>query len=128
LRRDLELTDPELAHRTLELQAERFLPTLSGTPSTLKKARRYVNDLLIGWPKKSPRLLSKIRKGDCEPRFPEAFSDRTAWSLFNAFTETLKGNLTEAETSLFMRPAITIDRVKRRACREIVLEIGSCVA
>ena len=66
LRRDLELTDPELAHRTLESQAERFLPTLSGTPSTLKKARRYVNDLLTGWPKKSSRLLSKIRKGNCE--------------------------------------------------------------
>ncbi len=66
LRRDLELTDPELAHRTLESQAERFLPTLSGTPSTLKKARRYVNDFLNGWPKKSPRLISKIRKGDCD--------------------------------------------------------------
>ena len=35
LRRDLDLTDPELAHRTLEAQAERFLPTLSGTPSSL---------------------------------------------------------------------------------------------
>ena len=66
LRRDLELTDPELAHRTLEAQAERFMPTLSGTPSTLKKAKRYVNDLLTGWPKNSPRVIAKIRKGDCE--------------------------------------------------------------
>jgi len=39
LPRDLELTDPERALRTLEPQAERFLPTLSGTASTLKKAR-----------------------------------------------------------------------------------------
>ena len=39
LRRDLERTDPERAYRRLELQAERFLPTLSGTASTLKKAR-----------------------------------------------------------------------------------------
>jgi integrase len=66
LRRDLELTDPQLAHRTLESHAERFLPTVSGTPSTVSKAQRYVNDLLTGWPKKSPRLLSKIRRGDCE--------------------------------------------------------------
>ena len=66
LRRDLELTDPELAHRTLESQADRFLPTLSGGPSTLDKAKRYVNDLKADWPKDAPRLLSKIRKGDCE--------------------------------------------------------------
>jgi hypothetical protein len=66
MRRDLELTDPDLLHLTLESQAERFLPTLSGTPSTLKKARRYVRGLLSNWPRKSPRSISKIRKGDCE--------------------------------------------------------------
>ena len=31
LRRDIELTDPELARRTLESPAERFLPTVSGS-------------------------------------------------------------------------------------------------
>jgi hypothetical protein len=29
-----------------------------------------------------------------EPSYPE-FGERTAWSLFNAFTEVLKGNLPE---------------------------------
>ena len=40
-------------------------------------------------------MIPAIVKEWREPRYPEAFSDRTAWSLFNAFTETLKGNLTE---------------------------------
>ena len=40
LRVDIERIDPELARRTLELQAERFLPTITGTPSTLYKPRR----------------------------------------------------------------------------------------
>jgi integrase len=66
LRRDIELTDPELARRTLESQAERFLPTITGTPSTLYNVRHAIKRLLADWPKKSPRLLSKIRKGDCE--------------------------------------------------------------
>jgi integrase len=66
LRRDIELTDPELARRTLESQAERFSPTLTGTASTLYNVRYSIKRLLADWPKKSPRLLSKIRKGDCE--------------------------------------------------------------
>ena len=41
-RRDIELTDPELARRTLESQAERFLPTISGTPSTLYNVRHAI--------------------------------------------------------------------------------------
>jgi len=66
LRRDIELTDPELARRTLESQAERFLPTITGTASTLYNVRFAIKRLLADWPNKSPRLLSKIRKGDCE--------------------------------------------------------------
>ena len=66
LRRDIELTDPELSRRTLESQVERFLPTVTGTPSTLYNVRHAIKRLLADWPKKSPRLISKIRKGDCE--------------------------------------------------------------
>ena len=66
LRQDIALTDPELARRTLESQAERFLPTVTGTPSTLYNVRHAIKRLLADWPKKSPRLISKIRKGDCE--------------------------------------------------------------
>jgi hypothetical protein len=66
MRRDIALTDPELARRTLELQAGRFLPTVSGTESTLYNVRHAIKRLLEDWPKKSPRLISKIRKGDCE--------------------------------------------------------------
>ena len=40
------------------------------------------------------RMIPAIVKEWREPRHPE-FSERSAWSLFNAFTETLKGNLTE---------------------------------
>src|SRR5471030_491847 len=66
LRRDIELTDPELARRTLESQAERFLPTVTRTPSPLYHVRYAITRLLADRPKKSPRLISKIRKGDCE--------------------------------------------------------------
>jgi integrase len=66
LRKDIELTDPELARRTLESQAERFRPTVTGTPSTIYNVRHAIDGLLADWPKKSPRLISKIRKGDCE--------------------------------------------------------------
>ncbi len=66
MRRDIELTDPELARRTLESQADRFLPTLTGTPSTLYNVRHAIKRLLADWPQKSSRLISKIRKGDCE--------------------------------------------------------------
>jgi integrase len=66
MRRDIALTDPELARRTLELQAERFLPTVSGTESTLYNVRYAIKRLQADWPKKSPRVLAKIRKGDCE--------------------------------------------------------------
>jgi hypothetical protein len=34
----------------------------------LKNAKRYVNDLLPGWPKTSPRITAKICKGDCQQR------------------------------------------------------------
>ena len=66
MRRDVELTDPELARRTLESQADRFLPTVTGTSSTLYNVKDAIKRLLVDWPKGSPRLLSKIRKGDCE--------------------------------------------------------------
>jgi len=66
LREDLEVTDPELAHRTLESQAERFLPTVAGSESTAYNIRHAIKKLLADWPETSPRLLSKIRKGDCE--------------------------------------------------------------
>jgi len=35
MRQDIALTDPELARRTLELQAERFLPTVSSREKSL---------------------------------------------------------------------------------------------
>ena len=50
-----------------------------------------------------PEVLHEYR----EPRHPEAFSERSMWSLYNAISETLKGNLpalprrTEALTALF---------------------------
>jgi integrase len=66
MRRDIELTDPELARRTLESQSERFLPTVTGTPSTVYNVSYAIKRLLADWPRTSPRLLSKIRKGDCE--------------------------------------------------------------
>jgi hypothetical protein len=40
------------------------------------------------------RMIPAVLKEWREPRHPE-FGDRTAWSLFNAFTEILKGNLPE---------------------------------
>ena len=40
------------------------------------------------------RLIPQVLKEWREPSHPE-FGDRTAWSLFNAFTEILKGNLPE---------------------------------
>ena len=40
------------------------------------------------------RLIPQVLKEWREPTFPE-FGDRSAWSLFNAFTEILKGNLPE---------------------------------
>ncbi len=66
MRRDIALTDPELARRTLELQAERFLPTVSGSESTIYNVKHAIQRLLADWPKTSPRVLAKIRKGDCE--------------------------------------------------------------
>ncbi|MEO6848396.1 MAG: DUF932 domain-containing protein [Chthoniobacterales bacterium] len=42
----------------------------------------------------SNRALPSVLKEWREPRH-SAFEDRTMWSLFNAFTETLKGNLIE---------------------------------
>jgi hypothetical protein len=40
------------------------------------------------------RMIPAVIKEWREPSHPE-FGDRTAWSLFNAFTEILKGNLPE---------------------------------
>ena len=40
------------------------------------------------------RMIPAVLKEWREPSHPE-FTDRTAWSLFNAFTEVLKGNLPE---------------------------------
>ena len=40
------------------------------------------------------RMIPVVIKEWREPTYP-AFGDRTAWSLFNAFTEILKGNLPE---------------------------------
>jgi hypothetical protein len=40
------------------------------------------------------RMIPSVLKEWREPSYPE-FGDRTAWSLFNAFTEVLKGNLVE---------------------------------
>lgn len=40
------------------------------------------------------RMIPAVIKEWREPSYPE-FGDRSAWSLFNAFTEVLKGNLPE---------------------------------
>ena len=40
------------------------------------------------------RIISSVIKEWQEPSLPE-FGDGRAWSLFNAFTEILKGNLPE---------------------------------
>jgi hypothetical protein len=40
------------------------------------------------------RMVPSVLKEWRSPTYP-AFADRTAWSLFNAFTEALKGNLPE---------------------------------
>jgi Domain of unknown function (DUF932) len=40
------------------------------------------------------RMIPQILKEWREPTYPD-FRDRTAWSLFNAFTEALKGNLSD---------------------------------
>ena len=66
LRRDIEQTDPTLAGRTMETQAERYLATLAGAESSLGNSRLSMKKLLGTWPKESPRALAKIRKSDCE--------------------------------------------------------------
>ena len=66
LRRDLEITDPDLARRTLEIHIGKFLETLTGAKSTVYNIRHAIELMLADWPKDSPRILSKIRKGDCE--------------------------------------------------------------
>jgi hypothetical protein len=40
------------------------------------------------------RMIPAVLKEWREPSYPE-FVDRTGWSLFNAFTEVVKGNLPE---------------------------------
>jgi integrase len=65
-RRDLELIDPELSRRTLDSHAERFLQTVTGSESTVYNVKHAVKRLLADWPATAARVLSKIRKGDCE--------------------------------------------------------------
>ncbi len=76
-KRDLDLVDPSLSRRTLEGHAEIFLETLSGAESTLYNIRHSIDRLLKDWPKDSPRLLSKIRKPDCE-RWLAKYAERSA--------------------------------------------------
>lgn len=76
-KRDLELTDPSLSRRTMEGHAMQFLETLSGAESTLSNIRHSIACLLKDWPKDSPRLLSKIRKADCE-RWLAKYGERSA--------------------------------------------------
>ena len=66
LRRDLDVTDPDLSRRSLETHKEKFLETLTGAKSTVYNIRHAVDLLLADWPRDSPRLLTKIRKGDCQ--------------------------------------------------------------
>ena len=66
MRLDLEATDPDLARRTLEVHKEKFFETLTGAKSTVYNIRHAIELLLADWPKDSPRLLTKIRKGDCK--------------------------------------------------------------
>jgi integrase len=66
VRRDIEQTDPELAHRTLEDHSTNFFETLTGAKSTVYNIRHSIELLLADWPEDSPRLLTKIRKGDCQ--------------------------------------------------------------
>lgn len=48
-------------------------------------------------PRRLPEVLAEYRK----PRHPEFAKGRTAWRLFNAYTEVMKG------TSVFERPRVT---------------------
>lgn len=66
LRADLEAIDPEQSARTLESHMGRFAATLSGAPSSVYGARLCMRKLLRHWPKRSPRTIGKIRRGDCE--------------------------------------------------------------
>jgi hypothetical protein len=63
LRRDLEITDPELARRTLEVHIGNFFETLTGAESTVYNIRHAIELMLADWPKDAPRILTKIRKG-----------------------------------------------------------------
>ena len=44
----------------------KFFQTLTGAKSTRYNIRHAIELLLADWPKDSPRLLSKIRRGDCQ--------------------------------------------------------------
>jgi integrase len=66
VRRDIEETDPELARRTLEDHSTNFFETLTGAKSTLYNVRHSIELMLADWPEDSPRLLNKIREGDCK--------------------------------------------------------------
>ena len=66
VRRDIEETDPELARRTLAGHSANFFEILAGAKSTVYNNRHAIALLLADWPENSPRLLTKIRKGDCQ--------------------------------------------------------------
>ena len=63
-RNDLELTDHTLADRTLEVNAEKFLPTVKGSAASLDNIQRHIGKLIKDWP--GTRVISKIRKSDCQ--------------------------------------------------------------
>jgi integrase len=66
LRKEFESTDPQLASRTLEMHRERFESALAGAASTMRNEQHSLKLLVEEWPKDSPRVLSKIRKADCQ--------------------------------------------------------------
>ena len=86
LRRDLERTDPTLAGRTIESNAERYLATLTGAPSSQVNSRRSMARLLASWPRESPRAIMKIRRSDCE-LFLAQYTDLSASTINHMITD-----------------------------------------
>lgn len=63
-RNDLDNTDHTLADRTLAVNAEKFLASLTGAESTIDNTKRTIKKLIDAWP--GPTVISKIKKSDCD--------------------------------------------------------------
>ena len=85
LRIDLEVTDPDLARRTLDTHQGKFFETLSGAKSTVYNVRHAIGLMLDDWPADCPRLLTKIRKGHCQ-RWIAKYGDLAASTVNTRIT------------------------------------------